>query len=180
MLGWRGLHWPLTSSWKRRLQVAPSVLVLSPPKAVGFGGIPRHLASLDREYSLTGSGGNFRASDDSMPRCKAWTRLGTDQLRRFIAGCLERCAALDVALTEPPVIPQVRSHRNDCTCLQGCGRINASASSMPTAVDSPSTPDTHPPPHPPQLLRGAHAPTPSTPHTHPPPSIIWPVASHGN
>jgi len=36
MLGWRG---PLTSPWKRRLQVAPSV---------GFGGIPRHVASPDR------------------------------------------------------------------------------------------------------------------------------------
>ena len=24
MLGWRGLHWPVTSPWKRRLQVAPS------------------------------------------------------------------------------------------------------------------------------------------------------------
>jgi len=48
MLGWRGLHWPLTSPWKRRLQVAPSVLVLSPPTAVGFGGIPHHVASSDR------------------------------------------------------------------------------------------------------------------------------------
>jgi len=48
MLGWRGLHWPLTSPWKRRLQVAPSVLVLSPPTAVGFGGIPHHVASQDR------------------------------------------------------------------------------------------------------------------------------------
>jgi len=26
MLGWRWLQWPLTSPWKRRLQVAPSVL----------------------------------------------------------------------------------------------------------------------------------------------------------
>ena len=51
-----------------------------------------------------------------MPRCKAWTRLVTDQLQRFIAGFLKRCAALYVALTEPPVIPRVRSHRNDYTC----------------------------------------------------------------
>ena len=62
-----------------------------------------------------------------MPRCKAWTRLVTDQLRRFIAGFLERCAALYVALNEPPMIPQVRSHRTDCICLQGCGHANASA-----------------------------------------------------
>jgi len=61
MLGWREPHWPLTSLWKRRLQVAPSVLVLSPPTAVGLGGIPRHVASPDRECSLIGSRGNFRA-----------------------------------------------------------------------------------------------------------------------
>jgi len=61
MLGWPGLHWPLSSPWKRRIQVAPLVLVLSPPTAVGFGGIPRHVASPDRECSLTGSRGNCRA-----------------------------------------------------------------------------------------------------------------------
>ena len=51
-----------------------------------------------------------------MLRCKAWTRLVTDQLQRLIAGFLKRCAALYVALTETPVIPRVRSHRNDYTC----------------------------------------------------------------
>jgi len=63
-----------------------------------------------------------------MPRCKAWTRLGTYQLRRFITGFLERCAALYVALTEPPVIPQVRSHRDDDTGLPA--RCQADASSV--------------------------------------------------
>jgi len=42
--------WPLTSPWKRRLQVAPSVLVLSPPTAVGFGGIPHHRPDLVRVH----------------------------------------------------------------------------------------------------------------------------------
>ena len=96
--------------------MAPSVLVLSPPMAVGFGGILHHVASLDRNCSLTRSTANLRARDDSMPRCKAWTRLVTDQLQRFIAGFLKGCASLYVALTEPPVIPRVRSHRNDYTC----------------------------------------------------------------
>ena len=63
-----------------------------------------------------------------MPRCKAWTRVVTDQLRRFIAGFLERCAALYVALTEPPVIPQVRSHRDDDTGLPA--RCQSDASSV--------------------------------------------------
>jgi len=48
MLGWRGLHWPLTRPWKRRRQVTPSVLAVFPPTAVGFGGIPHHVASPDR------------------------------------------------------------------------------------------------------------------------------------
>jgi len=63
-----------------------------------------------------------------MPRSKAWTRLVTYQLRRFIAGFLERCAAPYVALTEPPVIPQVRSHRDDDTGLPA--RCQADASSV--------------------------------------------------
>jgi len=61
MLGWRWLHWPLTSPWKRREQVAPSVLVVSPPTAVGFGGSPGHVASPDRKRSLTGSTAKFLA-----------------------------------------------------------------------------------------------------------------------
>jgi len=61
MLGWRWFNWPLTSPWKRRLQVAPSVLVVSPPTAVGFGGILHHVASPDRICSRTGSTVSFRA-----------------------------------------------------------------------------------------------------------------------
>jgi len=34
MLGWRGLHWPLTSPWKRRLQVG----ALSPGVVPADGG----------------------------------------------------------------------------------------------------------------------------------------------
>ena len=48
MLGLRWLHWPLTCPCKRRLPVAPADLDVSPPTAVGFGGIPHHVASPDR------------------------------------------------------------------------------------------------------------------------------------
>jgi len=39
-----------------------------------------------------------------------------NQPQRFIAGFLKRCAALYDALTELPVIVQVRAHRYDYTC----------------------------------------------------------------
>ena len=90
-----------------------------------------------------------------MPRCKAWTRVVTDQLRRFIAGFLERCAALYVALTEPPVIPQVRSHRDDDTGLPA--RCQSDASSVKSMRPVPVG----------RLLRQVDAPPPPPPPPRP-------------
>jgi len=48
MAKWRTDGIGLTSRWKRRLQVVPSVLVVFSPTAMGFGGSPHPVASPDR------------------------------------------------------------------------------------------------------------------------------------
>ena len=75
---------------------------------------------------------------------------------------------LYVALTEPPVIPQVSHERNDYSCWQDCGYANASASQSSEATHSPSAPDTHPPPPQTPQLRRSAMPSLRRRPTHPP------------